>query len=457
MRRHIIYGQFGSKDIISVPKTHFETQTSLKLLNPKGKLNYGVQKLINDLARIGLSPSETSIDLLILALHIQAADTRISRTEDSQDTWTREIRLIVPVSNIKKWNAISSILKKTLDFLTGDLWNIQFRSRSTNFCSIIKKNKKFPSRAKFDSVSLLSGGVDSLIGTINLLEKGHIPLLISHASEGIVSKAQKTIVEQLKKQYSQINFNHVGAWIKFPNSLIGSSKPETTTRGRSFLFFSLGVLAGSCLNNKFTLLVPENGFISLNVPLDKLRLGSLSTHTTHPFYMARWNQILKILEIPAKIENPYWNKTKGEMILECSNRSFLRKIISSSLSCSSPTKGRWKGHIIPHCGYCAPCLIRQSAFKKGFNSELDNTQYAITLNKKKINTLRAEGKQIRSFQLAIRRLKLNPSCADILINSSGPLFDVSSTNHKELSKMHKRGMKEVESLLKNVKVGPLTK
>jgi len=457
MKRHIIYGHFGPKDVISIPKTRFETQINIDLLNRKGKLNYGVQKIINDLIKIGLTPSETAIDLIILAIHIQAADTRISRTEDSQDTWTREIRLIAPISNLKKWNSVSPILKKTLDFLTGDLWTIQFRPRPKNTFSIIKKSGKNSPRKKIESISLLSGGLDSLIGAINLLETNHIPLFVSHADEGIIKKTQKIIIEQLKKQYPQIDFSHLGAWIQFPKSLTGDSEPEKTTRGRSFLFFSLGILAGSGLKDKFTLLVPENGFISLNVPLDQLRLGSLSTHTTHPFYIARWNQILKVLQIPAKIINPYWNKTKGEIILECSNRSFLQKIMSSSLSCSSPTKGRWKGRIIPHCGYCAPCLIRRSAFKKGFNGKSDNTQYAIELSKRKLNTLRAEGKQVRSFQLAARNLKLNPNFINILINNSGPLFDISSIDRKILGKMYKRGIKEVESLLKNVGAEPLSK
>ena len=63
-----------------------------------------------------------------------------------------------------------------------------------------------------------------------------------------------------------------------------------------------------------TLKVPENGLISVNVPLDPLRLGALSTRTTHPFYIARWNDVLTTLGVNVRIENPYWDKTKGEMV-----------------------------------------------------------------------------------------------------------------------------------------------
>ena len=41
-------------------------------------------------------------DLLVLAALVHAADTRISRTTESQDTWTREICLLVPVSNTQR-------------------------------------------------------------------------------------------------------------------------------------------------------------------------------------------------------------------------------------------------------------------------------------------------------------------------------------------------------------------
>ena len=107
--------------------------------------------------------------------------------------------------------------------------------------------------------------------------------------------------------------------------------------------------------------VPENGLIALNVPLDRLRLGALSTRTTHPFYIARWNEMLAALGIAGRIENPYWDKTKGEMVAGCVNPSLLAKLAPSSLSCSSPSKGRWTKQPQGHCGFCLPCLIRRAS------------------------------------------------------------------------------------------------
>ena len=53
--------------------------------------------------------------------------------------------------------------------------------------------------------------------------------------------------------------------------------------------------ASTGLARPLILRVPKNGLIALNVPLDQLRLGALSTRTTHPFYIARWNELVGIL------------------------------------------------------------------------------------------------------------------------------------------------------------------
>ena len=110
----------------------------------------------------------------------------------------------------------------------------------------------------------------------------------------------------------------------FPNDLFKGVPAEMTTRGRSFLFFAAGMFASTGLDKAVSLRVPENGLIALNVPLDQLRLGALSTRTTHPFYIARWNELLRILGMATEIENPYWDRTKGEMVASCTNRNLLR-------------------------------------------------------------------------------------------------------------------------------------
>lgn len=67
-----------------------------------------------------------------------AADTRISRVTESQDSWTREMRLVVPLSDLSRWSASAILLERMLNFLTGDCWKIGFRARPPRFVSAVK-------------------------------------------------------------------------------------------------------------------------------------------------------------------------------------------------------------------------------------------------------------------------------------------------------------------------------
>jgi len=272
---------------------------------------------------------------------------------------------------------------------------------------------------------------------------------VSHAGEGLVSKSQERCFDGLKAAYPGSAFNRLRVWMSFDAGLFGDVASEDTTRGRSFLFFSLGVTAGTSLASPFVLKVPENGLIALNVPLDQLRLGALSTRTTHPFYMARWNDLLRALGVGGKIENPYWDKTKGEMVAQCANPALLKQLTRLSLSCSSPTKGRWTKTPQGHCGYCLPCLIRRASL-----GGKDATVYNVPdLKAATLDTKHAEGQQVRSFQLAIARLSKRPDLAKALIHKPGPLYDDPS-RHDALADVYRRGLEEVGRLLTGVRAAP---
>ena len=451
MRRHLIIGRFGPSDQAKVRAAADEVATRLDLVASDRRLDHGIGQAVDDLRALRVFPTEIGLDLLITAVHVHAADTRISRTSESQDTWTREIRLVIPVSDPACWNAAVPLLTRMLNFLTGDRWTLGFRPRPTSFAGILPPRLSRSRVAPFNGVSLFSGGLDSLIGAIDILEAGGTPLLVSHASDGASSSAQNSLFEALRAHHRRRAFNRFRVWMSFDQGLVKGVGPEDTTRGRSFLFFALGVFAGTGLGGTFTVRVPENGLIALNVPLDPLRLGALSTRTTHPFYMARWNELLAALNIPGRIENPYWNKTKGEMVAACANLELLQRLVPSSLSCSSPTKGRWQGRGIEHCGYCIPCLIRRAAL----DGDADATVYTLAdLRGRELDTRQAEGQQIRSLQLAIERLRARPSLARLLIHKPGPLSD-HSERLNDYARVYRRGMEEIEALLAGVRTRPM--
>ena len=392
MNRHLIVGRFGAGDRLSVPRATDEVMTRVDLLNGNDSLDHGIGRALTDLVREGVFPTDVGLDLLILAAHVHAADTRIARWKDSQDGWTREIRLVVPVADPRHWTGAGPIFERMLGFLTGDHWTLGFRSRPRRHAHLTAHpSTLLPPR--FDHLALFSGGLDSLIGAIDALEAGKTPLFISHAGEGATSEAQGSLIAALEAAYHGRGFARLRLWMAFAQGLVAQSASEDTTRGRSFLFFALGIMAGTGLPGPFVLQCPENGLIAINVPLDPIRLGALSTRTTHPFYIARWNEALEALGIAGRIENPYWNRTKGEMVRACANQTLLRGVAAASLSCSSPTKGRWQGIGVQHCGYCLPCLIRRGSLTAGLAPAVDPTTYTLAnLAARPLNTRESEGR-----------------------------------------------------------------
>ncbi|HVT12602.1 MAG TPA: Qat anti-phage system QueC-like protein QatC [Fimbriimonadaceae bacterium] len=455
MSKRVLAAKFGASDQAAIPLEAGEILNVVDFVPDAGVFGYGLGHFIADLRELSLYPTEIGFDLLILATLVYAADTRISRQSESEDNWTREIRLVVPVSDPSLWGKCTETLRTSLNFLTGDRWQIDFRSRPEDFSIVLKTPPAGLKATTYTNVSLFSGGMDSLIGALDELAGGASPLLVSHAGDGATSKVQHACVAGLEARYSKHPFGVLRLWLQFDKNLIPAVRKENTTRSRSFLFIAAAIVAGTAFRREFQLRVPENGLIALNVPLDPNRIGALSTRTTHPFYLARWSELLSLLGIPGTITNPYWDKTKGEMVANCADQPTLLKLLPRSLSCSSPTKGRWQKVGTQHCGYCLPCLIRRAAVLKGLGSAADPTKYTLTdLTARPLNTQRSEGVQIRSFQLAIERLVSNPKLARALIHKVGPLGDVPS-DWEALADVYRRGLLEVGMLLDGVETKPL--
>jgi hypothetical protein len=457
MKRQLLAGRFGPDDHFEVTAGADEQRTYLQLVAGEKSLDHGIGGALTSLKKIGVFPSEIGIDLLVVAAHVHAADTRISRAEQSQDSWTREIRLVIPVSDPARWGTAGPTLKKVLDFLTGDSWVIGFRARPARFATIAQAAAPSLIAPPFDSLSLFSGGLDSLIGAIDLLEDSATPLLVSHSGDSASSDAQKKLYSALKRQYNKSSFERLRVGMTFVNGLVEGVGSENSTRGRSFLFFALGVFAGTGLGRRFALRVPENGLIALNVPLDPLRLGSHSTRTTHPYYIARWNDLLDALGIDGEIWNPYWDRTKGEMAAACRNPALLKELVTDSLSCAHPTNARHLGLMgrgIEHCGYCLPCLIRRAALTAAWGAGNDPTTYTVPdLHAQPLDTRQATGVQVRSFQYAIERLKGKPQLANLLIHKPGSLAD-ETTHLAELADVYRRGLGEVAQLIDGAEARP---
>lgn len=406
----------------------------------------GLRELLDSVCSRGWSIPEIAIDLAALAFSVYAADMGVPRSL-SQDSWTREILLEVPVSNPKMWESQRATLTQLLNYLTGDRWFFAFRSR--NACPEYNKNIQTSGAAKISTISLFSGGLDSLVGALDVLVPDDARLLcVSHAGDGLTSGIQHDVLADLQDAYPD-RIDHLRVWYA-PKSLLKDHATEKTTRGRSFLFFATAAVSAATLASKghsVEVLIPENGFISLNVPLDPLRLGAHSTRTTHPFVLRLWNELLEGLKLEVTLRNPYQFMTKGEMFKHCANKKLLKALLPQTMSCSSPTKARWQQLPPQHCGHCVPCIIRRAAVQHAFGS--DSTKYTVTF-KKTVDSTSSEGRNVRAFQRAIA-VNTDKRVASIVVHSAGPL-----PREPGFAEIYVRGLTEVKQLVGKVVTTPKT-
>ena len=453
MRRFSLVGRLGPDDKVRVPILQKDSAIfEIDFLNANRRLGFGLGHALDQLSSLGLNPTELALDLAIVAAHVNAGDTRVSRSVNAQDGWTREIDLYIPVADPPRWEGVSWQTEILLKFLTGDRWRLFFRARPKRLASMIVPSVKLP-LSELKEVSLFSGGLDSLIGAIDLLKKGQRPLLVSHYWDAETSNAQTTLLDRLRGHFADSEFRSVRVRVGFDRHHLNTGETEDTQRGRSFLFFALASLAASSFAEPVTINVPENGLIALNVPLDPLRLGALSTRTAHPHFIAGMNRVLQDLGVSATLVNQYRHKTKGEMVASCGDLDSLRSEVGRSMSCSSPAKARYKKLSPRHCGYCVPCLIRRASIKKGLGMA-DPTLYTVAdLGAQTLFTDKSEGEHIRSFQLMAMRLKRNPKLAEILVHKPGPLIDEIS-EIPAYADVFRRGVLEVADLLSGVTAEP---
>lgn len=378
---------------------------------------------------------EIRLDLLYVSNFVYAADRRILRS-NALDAWTREIQLTIPVLCLSQWNIVRESLTELLDFLTGDRWKIKFINREKNEReSSLFESVEDKQDYAYSQVCMFSGGLDSFIGSIDILKGKTISntLFVSHYGGG--SKGTKgyqdVLVKEMITHFSSLSpsnfFSFYSAAMK-----ASTGQDEPTTRSRSFMFFSHAI---ALTPDNAKLLIPENGFVSLNIPLYFSRNGSSSTRTTHPFYMNLFQKILNFLGINVRLENPYQFLTKGQMMNNCLDKEFLFRNIINTMSCSHPEQARWSGFSDPiHCGYCIPCTIRRASIKE-FCS-LDPTLYRYLEYQNNI------GKETHNA-LRIALQKYDRSNHFMVVQRSGSLI----SDIKKYVDVYETDMEEIRKLL----------
>lgn len=373
--------------------------------------------------------SDDAWDFLSFAISVVACDFGATR-KLSPDGWTRHIELEVAVNNPDKWNDQKSLIERLLRFLSTDIWQVKFIKGGFKY-SVEEPKPKIDASC----VSLISGGLDSLVGAIDLVSQGETPLFVSQIVHGDRQK-QSDFVSAFKGSFEHIQINHC---FRSPLPL------EPSQRSRSIIFFSYGIVAATLLKKyesgkEITLYVCENGLISINPPLTEARIGSLSTRTTHPYFLEMLRELVGNLGFKVKIENPYQLKTKGEMLSGCKNQSLLKKLAHESTSC-----GRFTRNAFTHCGRCIPCLIRRASFVSW--GKKDSTKY-VYKNLRLNDPQHAGFDDVRSALLAIQSIRDRGFSAWF----GSAAVALPENERVKFRSIVERGMKELETFLGKYKL-----
>lgn len=355
-----------------------------------------------------MPPNSAAVDLVSIAMAVTAADTFILR-DHAADGWRRDISIDLPLHRPQDWVPLAPQLAELLGFLSGDVWEFTFRpgGMSPPLRMDVRRRLAVSDPSKSDSVALFSGGLDSALGVTDLINAGRRPLLVSHAATGD-AKYQSVVAPQLPHPMQHFSFN------SYPSR---TAITDVSMRTRSFQFLAAAALAAQTLHSfrggpSIGLFMCENGLIALNPPLTPRRIGSHSTRTAHPHYIALLQKLFDDASIPVQIINPHRHETKGEMLLRHAADPRISRFASSTISC-----GKWKRAGV-QCGRCLPCMIRRASFHHA--SVTDVTRYATPRLRQALlsESLRED---VLSVHVALKRRYERRPKAWVL--QSGPLPD----------------------------------
>lgn len=386
------------------------------------------------------------LEFVLLASAVYALDRTVLRGA-TEDSWTRDISLSMPVRDPARWNAATGELTHTVSFLTGDRWTLNF-TPLTGSLSVARQSARRRATSPMvplsaiDTVCLLSGGLDSLVGAIDHLEHSESRMLLMGHHEAAMAGPfgdQRSLIGPLRAAYPQ---RLRPAFVRVGHSPAGK---EITLRSRSLLFVALGMYAATAVGPVTPLLIPENGTIALNFPLTPSRRGSCSTRTAHPHYLEMLGRTLRQLGIGNPLVNPLADKTKGEVVAECANPTLLHALAPRAVSCAKRSRrGHWARKTARSCGQCMPCVYRRAAMHR---AAADTETYGKDVCAGEVPVM-GDDDAGRDFRACLSLLRRDPPAQEIAstLLASGPLDYRALHRYAALVQ---RAMDEIRALLRD--------
>jgi len=275
-------------------------------------------------------------DALLLAAAVEYCDRTQRRPALA---WGREIELRVPAHDPDRWKqkTVAETLHQTLDFLTGDRWQISFYPR--------KQPLNPPRQGQFR----LSGNASAVI-----------PF-----SDGLDSRAVAGLMRSLGDKLIRVRLgrtlSHPGQpFTAVPYKVLSGQRDfvESSARSRGFKFALIAGVA-AYFANAGQIIVPESGQGALGPAL--LPVGqAYEDYRSHPLFTNRMEQFLvALLGLRVSFQFPQLWQTKGEtlsrFVKECDDRS----LWAETWSCWQQSRQVSVENKKRQCGICAACMLRR--------------------------------------------------------------------------------------------------
>jgi 7-cyano-7-deazaguanine synthase in queuosine biosynthesis len=288
--------------------------------------------------------TDRQLDWLNLLSWIFAADMICDRGEGDLD-WSRSISLFVPVRDPDHWSRLSASIQDIFGALTDDRLQLHFIEETAPGDPPRTRKKPFP---QVEGVALLSGGMDSFVGALQLLDAQQLPFLfVSHSSSGAATQSQTSVRKVLKALSPGSEYPSFTAQKQqnFPGN-------EQSQRSRSMLYMGAAATVAAALGVD-TVYLNENGVLALHLPMSEARIGSYSTRTASPHVLDDMEALASAaLGCTIKFSNILLQMTKPEVAALGANLG-QADALKDTISCWSAGRTR------RHCGYCAPCIMRR--------------------------------------------------------------------------------------------------
>jgi len=281
-------------------------------------------------------------DALLVAASVEFCDRIQKRPSLS---WGRRFELQIPVHDVDHWSSkpVIGALTETLDFLTGDSWNIQFTNRHKP--EELPKQGNLAMPLDISAIIPFSDGMDSrAVSALYEKQAGHRVCR--------VRLGPSSVIYRKASDKQGLPFTTVPYEVS-----TGKRSSETSARSRGFKFATVSAVAAHLVGAK-QVIVPESGQGALGSALVPTGHG-YEDYRNHPLYTDKVERYFKaLLGSEIRFRFPRLWKTKGETLAEFAKITDKNAHVDAR-SCWQQNRHASVNNHRRQCGICAACMLRR--------------------------------------------------------------------------------------------------